>query len=200
MTSLKLITAPTTEPVSLAEAKLHLRVDGTADDALITALITAARLAVENFSRRALITQAWILSMDRFPGADAILLPRPPLQNGTGTAVEITYKLADGTEQTYSAANYVVDTVSEPGRIRLVSTATWPGDELYPLSAVTISFTAGYGAAEDVPQIYKQAMLLLIGHWYENREQVTTTGAVPQEIPMGVEYLLWPERVSYEIR
>ena len=198
--NLKLQTAPTTEPVTLAEAKNHVRVDTTADDALITGLITAARLSVETFTRRALITQVWDLYMDRFPGRDTILLPRPPLISTLETPVTITYRLMAGTEMTFSSSNYVVDTTSEPGRIKLVLAAAWPGDVLYPLAGVRVRYPAGYGAAAAVPQIYKQAILLLVGHWYENREQVGVTGAVPQEMPMGVEWLLWQERMTYEFR
>lgn len=198
--NLKQYTAPTTEPVTLSEAKLHLRVDTDLDDTLITGLITAARISAETFSRRSLITQVWDLYMDRFPGCDTITLPRPPLVSTIESPVTITYKLMDGTEQTYPSANYVVDTASEPGRLKLVLAAYWPGDVLYPLSAVRIRYTAGYGLAAAVPQIYKQAMLLYIGHWYENREQILTNGAAPQELPMGAEALLWQDRITYELR
>lgn len=188
--SLKLSKAPSSEPVTLTEAKLHLRVDTTADDTLIAGLITAARITAENISWRALVTQTWELILDAFPWKRLIVLPRPPLQK----VVSITYKIAAGTEQTFAAANYVVDTDSDPGRLALASTASWPGDELYPLGAVKVQFDAGYGDADDVPQIYKQAILLLVGHYYENREQVVASGAVPQSLPMGVEYLLMQDR------
>ena len=189
--ALTLVTGPAVEPVSLTEAKSHLRVDITDDDALITALITAARQMAEEISRRALITQTWKYILDAWPKGDELTLPLPPLQS----VASITYKDKDGNSATFSSGSYIVDADCEPGRVVLAYGATWPSTTLYPAGAITVQFTAGYGdSASDVPQAIRQAMLLMIGHWYENREQVTV-GAVAREIPLGVEALLWPYRV-----
>lgn len=185
------VTDPTAEPVSLAEAKTHLRVDTTADDALIASLVVAAREAIEEISGRSLMTQTWDLVFDAFPDAP-FTVPRPPLASVT----HITYTDKDGNESTFASANYVVDTNSEPGRVALATDAEWPSTTLYPIGAVVVRFVAGYGNAGDVPERYLQALKLVIGHWYENREAIATTGAMPKEMPLAVQALLWMNRVK----
>jgi uncharacterized phiE125 gp8 family phage protein len=190
--ALKIATPPTVEPVSATEAKLHLKMDATTDDTLIANLITAARETVEAIARRALITQTWDLVMDEWPAGDELMIPLPPLQ----TIVSVKYVTQNGllaTPTTFAVANYAVDTYSEPGRMKLVYGAAWPGDSLYTLNGVIVRFTAGFGVAVNVPLKYKQAILLLVGHWYANREQVVSGGS-PQEIPFGVKALLWLDR------
>lgn len=188
---LRLVADATDEPVTLEEAKAHLRVDVTDDDDLITALITAARQIVEMVLRRALLSQDWELLLDAFPATDTTLeIPLPPLQSISA----ITYTLEDGTSATVAATDYTVDTGSTPGRIALNSGSSWPGDSLSALGGVQIAFTAGYASADDVPQAIRQALLLLVGHLYENREAVTDTKTL-QTTPLAFEYLLQPYRV-----
>ncbi len=188
---LKLVTPPASEPVTLAEAKIHLRVDITDDDDYITSLILTARITVELSVWRSLISQTWRYSLDSWPEGNEILLSNPPLQSVSG----IVYFLSDGSSPTWAASNYLVDTDSEPGRVVLAYGVNWPGGTLRPLNPIQITYIAGYGdAATDVLAIYRQAMLLLIGHWYENREPVLTTGAVPKELPLAVQSLLWLDR------
>lgn len=182
-----LITAPAAEPLSLVEAKSHLRADGTDEDALISSLIAAAREQVQTVTRRALVTQTWSLKLDSFPAL--IEVPRPPLI----TVASITYVDVGGDTQTLAASRYTVDADSEPGRIVPVYGDAWPATRSVP-NAVTVQFDAGYGAAADVPQPIKQAMLLLIGHWYEHREAVNV-GNITNVMPMAVESLLFPYRV-----
>jgi len=189
--ALVLVTGPATEPVSKEDAKAHLRVDGTDDDAYITALIVTARRHVEAILRRALMPQTWKLVLDSWPD-DVLKLPKPPLTSVSSVA----YLDEDGESQTFASANYVVDTNSEPGRLTLAKGASWPSGELYTLGAVQIQFVAGYADADAVPQEYKQAILLLAGHFYENREAVVAAqGANIQELPMAVQALLMPTRV-----
>jgi len=187
--TVKLYSAPATEPISSTEAKLHLRVDVTDDDTLITALITAARQLVEEETWRALVTQTWDYVADDWPAGDAIRLPRPPIQSVTS----ITYLDDAGATQTMAAANYIVDTYQ--GRVVLAEGAEWPDGELYPASAVRVRYVAGYGAASTVPAPIKAAMLLLVGHLYENREAVASgAGVASAELPLGVRALLAPYR------
>lgn len=184
-----LVTAPASEPVSLAEAKLHLRVDATDEDTLITALITAARQLVEEETWRALVTQTWDYVADEWPAGDSIALPRPPLQSVTS----ITYIDEDGVTQTMPAADYIVDTYQH--RVVLAEDAEWPSADLYPTAAVRVRYVAGYGAASAVPGPIKAAMLLLIGHLFENREAVASgAGVASAELPLGVRALLAPYR------
>ena len=190
--TLKLITAPATEPVTSSEAKSHLRVDTTADDTLIGTLITAARQHVENHLRRALITQTWELVMDAFPAGDVIRLPRPPLVSVTS----IKYTDVAGSESTFSSAAYVVDTDSTKGRVVLKSGESWPSDTLAAANGVRVRYVAGYGSAAAVPNPIRQAILLLIGTLYENRESVLVAqGVTVAQLPFGVEALLMPYRI-----
>ncbi len=189
--ALTLITAPASEPVTLVETKLHLRVDVDADDDLITALIQSAREYVEMVTRRALITQTWDYHADKFPSSREIALTYPPLQSVTG----VYYTPLGEAEQTFAPASYVVDVHGTPGRLLLADGASWPGDTLVEANGVRVQFVAGYGdAVDDVPRVVRQAVLLMVGHLYENREATAGVGNV-REIPIGVAALLWTYRV-----
>lgn len=161
-----------------------------AEDALLTGLIQAAREYAEGRQNRALITQTWELVLDDWPAGDCIEIPLPPLQSVTS----IKYKDKTGLENTWDAANYIVDTDSLLGRVVLADNCNWPSNDLYPAGAIRIRFVAGYGLANDVPQTTKQALLLLIGHWYENRETVNI-GNIKTELPFTVKALLDLNRV-----
>lgn len=190
--ALKLITAPAAEPVSTSEAKSHLRVDTTADDTYIGTLITVARQNVESHLRRSLINQTWEVVLDAFP-AGVIRLPKPPLASVTS----IKYTDDEGNESTYSSANYVVDSDTEPGRVVLKSGQTWPAVTLAAANGVRVRYVAGYGAAgSNVPQAIRQAILLVIGSLYENREDVLVAQGVSIGVlPFGVVALLAPYRI-----
>jgi len=138
--AIKIITEPTTEPVSLQECKDHLRIVHDDEDTLIESYAKAARRYVEQIlCWRALITQELELVLDKFQ--DQFKLPRPPLQEVTS----IKYTDKDGTEHTVDADDYIVDTDSEPGRIVLAHGKYWPTDTLVPANAVRIRYRAGYG-------------------------------------------------------
>lgn len=189
--ALKLYAGPTFEPVTLSEAKLHCRVSVNADDQLITALIQAAREQVETMTRRALCEQTWDLFLDDWPSGNVLVMPLPPLASVTS----ITCFDALDTAYTISADRYYVDTVSEPGRIVFKGDYSWPPVALRSINSVRVRYVAGWSTRTLIPQQIKQAVLLLIGHWYENRELVITSGAVPKEISMTVEALLATHRV-----
>jgi len=186
--ALKLKTPPASEPVTLTEAKLHCRVEVNTDDTLITALITAAREYCEGFQRRAYITQTWELWLDRWPRKGYIMIPRPPLIS----VDSIYYYDVDDVDVEFT--DYFWDTKNEPGWVILTYGSSWPTETLRPANGLCITFKAGYGNAAAVPQKIKQAILLLVGHWYENREAVAITGAVPKDIPKSVDALLWLDR------
>lgn len=188
--ALKLVMAPASDPVDLATAKAHLRVDGTDENALIAALIAAARQYVEVVTRRALIAQTWELVLDAFPAGDIVPIPLPPLRSVTA----LTCTDNNGIATVWDAVNYVVDTDSEPGRLVLAYGKSWPSITLAPAGGVRVRFEAGYGDAAAVPEGIKQAMLLLIGHWFEHREGVNI-GNIVNELPFAVDSLLWPYRV-----
>lgn len=189
--SLKLITAPTAEPITVTEAKAHLRVVGTDDDTLITALIVAARQSAEHITGRALMPQTWELALDEFPNVAlwslrrvsdgqermAIKLPKPPFSSITS----VSYVDADGVTQTIASSGYQLDSHSEPARLMPAYGASWPSTR-DQANAVLIRFAAGYANAAAVPQEIKQWMLLRVGMLYENRESVAA-GVTLAEVP-----------------
>lgn len=184
----KLKTAPVTEPVSSTEAKLHLKIDSdTTDDNLITALITAAREAAENYIGRALISQTWEAYFNGFP--DEITL-RP---GNLSSITSITYIDGDGVTQTLSTSVYEADTYSNPGKACLKYSKSWPTVRDIQ-NSVCVTYVCGYGAAANVPGAIKAAILLIIGHLYEHRESVVI-GANPLELPQGACFLLDPYRL-----
>lgn len=182
----QITTQPQTEPISLAEAKLHLRVDHDDEDSLIESLIRAARKWCEDYQNRLYITQTVTAKIDSFPKCYIMELPRPPLQS----VDSITYTDTTGQEQ--ALTDYIVDTSAEPARITPLYSEVWPNTQAV-INAVTVEYVAGYGDAEDVPDVIKQAILLLAGHLYCNREQVSQLRL--QEVPFGVVSLLSMNRV-----
>lgn len=187
--NLKLVTPPAVEPLTLAEVKAHLRVDSADEDSLIDGYLTAAREMCELEARRAFVTQTFDLAFDDWPVDGCLPLPRPPLQSVTS----ITYWTSDNVQLTMPAGDYLVDTVSEPGMVRMGYNKSWPTSTLRAGPAITVRFVAGYGLAAAVPQRYKQAILLLCGHFYENREQVAT-GVTVVQMPDAVRWLLQMDR------
>jgi uncharacterized phiE125 gp8 family phage protein len=178
----KVTTAPAAEPLTLAEAKLHLKMDGiSADDDLITSLIIAARQYAENYCNRGFITQTITQVYNRFPEFDGILrLAVSPLVSVTS----VVYKDENGDDQTWAGANYVVDNYTEPGEISLANSKIYP-TTLNQKNAITVVYQAGYGGSADVPSAVKQAMLLLIGHFYVNREDTVSEKRTAAERLLG---------------
>jgi len=179
----RLITAPASAPVTLAEAKAQLRVDFADEDTLISGLIDAAVSYLDGRTGilgRCLVTQTWELTLDAFP-SDEIELPLGPVQSITS----IKYFDTAGALQTLSSANYIWDDSSLSDWI--IPQADWP-DTLETANAVTVRYVAGTDAAS-VPKALKQAILLLVAHWFENRQPVAV-GASVAEMPMAVQALI----------
>lgn len=178
---------PSVTPITLDEAKAHLRETSTAQDAQITAFIEGVVSQLDGPDGalgRALCTQTWDIVIDGFPRCDAIEIPLPPLQSITS----ITYVDQDGATQTMPAADYIVDTASKPGVVALAYGKSWPSARAQR-NAVTIRFVAGYGAAADVPAAIKDAMKLLIGDRHANRE------GGPAAFNAAADNLLFPFKV-----
>ena len=218
--ALKLKLAPATEPVTLNDAKTFLRVSGSTEDAVISALITAVRQTCEAWTGRVLITQTWTLWLDAFPQGprghapdtgywqlpvnhfDAtrtrIELPRPPLQSVTHLK---TYDLKDQA-LVFAASNYLVDSASEPGRLVLNAGSFWPAN-LRSVNAVEIEFVAGYGTATAVPEALKQGMLTWLQQLFANKNWLFEPGAdapgvlALNEIPSPVISLWTPYKIFH---
>ncbi len=186
-----LITPPDLEPITLQAAKGHLRLETGLDDDQVNGAILAARMHVEEILWRGLVTQTWELVLSEFPGeaesfgalipgvasafipvtrqafkraAEGIELPK----GGLVSVTSLKYlEPAAGVNTTWSAANYLVDTVSQPGRVRLAYGVAWP-EHRVQWDAIRVQYVVGWAVAA-VPQPIKQAMLLLVSHFYENR-------------------------------
>jgi len=186
----KKITDSAIEPLTLSDIKLHLRVDGTTEDTAISAYQKAARLFCEDYTGRAFINQTWQLKIDDFPSAwqscDGIVeLPRAPLSSVTS----VVYLDNEGVSQTLSTDIYAVDTDSTVGNIHLKYNQSYPSvrDDYH---GVTITYVAGYGAnAASVPEPLIQAIKLLTGHFYEQREPISFANNM-YEVPLTVNALL----------
>lgn len=203
---ISVVSGPTEEPVTLAEAKQHCRVDSTDDDGLIAGYILAARMHIEGDIRRPIASRLYSFTADYgWPmrnGCTEIELPYPPLQ----AVRSVAYVDGSGVAQTLAAANYTVQTNTPRGTITPAYNVAWPDVRSVP-ECVTVRFIAGYTdftdtttspnstvTGEGVPDDLRMALLLLIGHWYENRESVVMGQAV-NELPMAVEAIISKYRV-----
>lgn len=187
----KIIIPPTEEPVTLADARHHCRVDGNDDDTLLTALIVAAREQAEHETGRALCTQTRELVLDAFP--ESFVLRGAPIQS----IFSVKYLDAiNGAQQTLDSADTLLDADSEPGYLMPAYGKSWPST--YPVpNAVRVRYVCGYGAAADVPVSIKQWMLLAIDAWYSRRNQYAE-GQVIQLPDRFWHRLLDPYRI-YEV-
>jgi len=185
---LVLKTAATSTVISLSEAKAFLRIDSDYDDdnTYITSLINVATQVVEEFTRRRLMTQTYNLFYDEFP-------PYIDLQVGDVASVtHIKYYDADNTLQTLATDQYDVDTKVRPGRIYESEDGDFPNTYERP-NAVEVEFIVG-GTASDVPAPIVQAIYIIVGRYYENRQDVVT-GTIASELPLMVDHLLTPYRL-----
>ena len=171
--TLTLTEGPAAEPVSLAEARAHLKLDATEEDALLTALVTAARTTLEAETRRAFMTQNWRLTLDEWP-AGPLELPLAPVASVTA----VKTAALSGAMVPIDPGFYEVDAKGEPPRIAAKRGQAWPMPATR-LAGISIDFTAGYGAAADVPMPLRQAVLLLAAHWFENREPLGEGAELP---------------------
>ena len=192
---------PAVEPIALADAKLHLRVDITQDDALITALIVAARQFAESLTGRSFVTQTWQLTLDCFP--ICIQLERGVVQRINS----ITYRDMSGAIQTVpfdapangiqrsTDGNIVADLTTLPARIAPAFGRIWP-IPMPEIGAVTVNYTAGYGIDTDVPEGIKRWMLLRIGSLYAFREEIVAERSIKVDPMPFFDLLLDPFRVA----
>jgi uncharacterized phiE125 gp8 family phage protein len=185
---LQLVTPPALEPVTLSEARLHLRVDTADDDPLIDALISAARLHAEMLTARQFLPARWRLVLDRF--TPMVLLNRSPVVS----VISVRYLDMGGLWQIMPATDYVVESSSEPARITPAFGKIWP-PTLPQIGSVEILFDAGYADATKVPDGIKRWMLLRVGSLYQHREEMSVLPAGRIDPLPFVDSLLDPYRV-----
>lgn len=181
-----LIDPPLAEPLTLAEVKAHLRLDGGDEDALLLSLINTAREFLEGETGLCLIAQSWRLYLDRWPRGGVIPILKSPLQ----AILSVTVYDADGAGEV-SLEDHLLDGAGRPARL-------WLRDPPSPSRAVNgieIDFSAGYGeAGTDVPDMLKRAMLIHIGHMFAFRG-VISADQQPAGVPDGYERLIAPFRM-----
>lgn len=177
-------TAPTADPVTLAEVKNFCRIDEDRDDALLADLITTAIRDIENRVGRQLITATWKLYLGDFPSDGPIRLPRPPLRSIS----TITYVDTNGTTQTEAAAVYAaaVDIKSEPGTVRPAYGQVWSSHRCGAQDRVIVTYSAGYGdTAASVPDDLRLAIMLLVRAWYDQEPEPKAVASLVQSRVSG---------------
>ena len=181
-----LMQAPASEPVSLAEARAHLRIVGNDDDALLAALITAARRVVEARTGLCMIAQTWMCFRDAWPKDGVIELPVAPLL----ALEEVGVYGEDDEKAVIDEAHYLVDAAARPARVMLRGSRLWPPPGR-AVNGIGIRVRAGFGPlAEDVPQPLRQAVLMLVAHFFAQRGDEAGPA-----LPVGLGALLDPYRL-----
>ena len=189
MASYRLVTAPATEPLTYAEVKAYLRLNGDSEETFVTNLIVVARQYVESQIWRPLISQVQSMNFDKSELTTQVYnINKAPVISINS----VTYYDLNNALQTLNASDWESDIYSNPARFRI---KTLP--QIYDrMNALQVNFTCGYANAASVPLPIKQAMLMLIGHYYENRQDVVT-GTQVNKIDEASEHLLNPYRNNY---
>tara|TARA_R100001443_G_scaffold609_1_gene2464 strand:- start:335 stop:913 length:579 start_codon:yes stop_codon:yes gene_type:complete len=183
MKTYQVITAASTFPVSLTEAKSHLKVDTSADDTYIESIIKAATQLTEEYTNRFFINTV----IQQYASSFAEL--QTLFKSKVNSVDSVLYYDSDNSLQTLSASVYDTQLNYEPSQIQLADGQSFPSITKRN-DAVRVRYTVGYGSsASDVPEIIKQAILLTIGNFYQNRASVIT-GKTATELPMNVKWLL----------
>lgn len=188
----KVSTGPASEPITLTQAKLHLKVDYSTDDDYITALIQAAREVAEDYLGQKLISQTIEETFDCFPGETQVT-PYAALRLTWSPLISITsveYQATAGTYTTLSSSAYTLADYQIPSVVIPAYDTTWPDAIDYP-EAVKVTYLAGYADADSVPEGIKAAMYLMLGHWYDNRQDTV------RKMPTQAEWLLHRYRIKY---
>lgn len=183
----------TTDPVlsllTIAEARAQCRIDQPDDDALLSTYIQAATDVAENYLHRGLLTQTWTVGREDW--FDELYLPNAaPMQSITS----VKYRAADGTLTTLASSYYVTDTIAQPGCLMRAPNATFPALQADRENRIEVAYVVGWTRPVDVPAAIRMGALLLVGHYYANREAVNV-GNLVTPLPFSVEALWAPHRV-----
>lgn len=205
MYTLTLKTAPTVEPITVAQAISYMRLGAldSAEESYLSCLIKAAREYCEDFQNRAYITQTWEMSLNCFPSehidalteyhhSNIIEIPKGNLQ----TVNSVKYTNSNGVVTTLiENTDYIITNRGIIGRISPPYGKTWPTAALYPLDPIVIEFTCGYGVSgANVPQRVVQAMYMLVSYWWDNRAAADMS--VSREIDFSVHSLLCADKIE----
>lgn len=178
--ALVLVTPATGPCVTVDEVKAHLRIDTTADDAMLLTMLMAAQADAENKTKRALMPQTWDLYLDEFPEG-GVELPRPPLSSNS-TDVTITYTVEDQSSTTLSSTGYTVDNMTEPGWVVPSYDNEWPDDALDAINCVKIRYVCGYplsgASTATTPDAIKMWVKMRVGTMYASRESLSVSGGL----------------------
>lgn len=207
--SLAVQTGPAAEPVTRAEAKVHAKIDTNDEDTYVDGLVSSARQLVEELTGRVLITQTWTATLDDWPSAnpmhdwwngvrelpittalsaDRVQIPKAPFR--TVSKVELIDE--DNTATEIATTVWYSGVKHGTGELMLRRGQVWPAT-LRDFGGIRITFTVGYGAnPSDVPFALRQAVMMLVAHWYETREPSLERGG---KVPFTVDALLAPYRV-----
>ncbi len=182
------LSGPGAEPLTLDEIKAHARIDGGLEDALLQSLLLTSRLHIEAALGLALISQRWRLVLDLWPKDGVVNLPLSPVLS----IDEIRVLGRDGTASVVAGSDYQLDASARPARV-VRHEGSWPGPGR-KVAGIEIDFTAGFGStSNDVPEPVRQALLLLVAHWYEHRDPIEI-GTPATAVPHAVTRLLNPYR------
>lgn len=183
MRAYKVVTPATSNPITLTEAKTHLKVDTTADDTFITNLIKSATSSAQEYTNRFFIATTIQQVGDKWEDISNLL------KSPVASVTNIKYVNPSDSLQTLSTDVYFVDDVNKPARIGLKPNQSFP-EIIDRLNAVQVNYVVGLAAGPDeVDEGIRQALLLTIGNWYQNRQAVVT-GTIATELPMNAKFLL----------
>ncbi len=192
-----LVTGSTIKILTVGQIQRHLRLStaSTAENALLEGLREAAVQSAENFTGRKFTTQTWKIYFDEFPSSNHLELPFAPLKSIPSSG--LVYTNSEGGSTTMSSTRWSQDIASEPGRLVLKYNDDWPSETLANNNPISIEFRCGYRSTAEpkLPQSIKQAVLLIIGSWYENREEVIVSGQSFQRMPLASKALLSPYKL-----
>jgi uncharacterized phiE125 gp8 family phage protein len=189
MPNYRLVTAPATEPLTLTEAKLHLRVDDSIEDDMITSWIKSARMYVEGETMSPMISQTWAMQFDK---SELNLLVWNVNKAPLISFSSVTYYDSNNDLQTLATTAYETDIYGSPARFRLKSVPV-----VYDrMNALQLNFVCGYANAAAVPQPLISAVKLMLGHLYENRQQVVT-GTQVNRLEDAISSLIAPYRNNF---
>lgn len=186
-------TAPDQDPISLSEAKAHLKVIGSEEDETILRLIRAVVDEVDGATGwlgRCLCPQVWTLKLDAFPRTGGVRIPLAPVQ----TVDEVRYLDPDGVVQTWAGTDWeALPHLQETKLLLPAYGKSWPSVREGRMG-VEVDFTAGYASPDHVPGDLFHGLLLVLGRWFENREDVIK-GTISSKLPFAAETLLSKYRV-----